>query len=54
MSILIILTIYPTLVSNKFYFLKKDGIYSLLIPIWWYKLRYQLWWNRPNYSNLSA
>jgi hypothetical protein len=33
---------------------EKVGNYNLLIPLWWYKLRYQLWRNRPNYSNLSA
>jgi hypothetical protein len=54
MSILIVLPIYPTLVSSKFYFFEKDGNYDLLIPLWWYKLRYQLWRNHPNYSNLSA
>jgi hypothetical protein len=38
MSSPIALPIYPTLVSNKFYFFQKDGNYGLLIPLWWYKL----------------
>jgi hypothetical protein len=54
MSIPSALPIYPILVFNKFYFFEKDGNYGLLIPLWRYKLRYQLWRNRPNYSNLSA
>jgi hypothetical protein len=40
MFIPIALPIYPTWVSNMFYFFKKDGNYGLLIPLWWYKLRY--------------
>jgi hypothetical protein len=52
-SILIVLRSIQHLFLPSFN-LKKDGIYSLLIPLWWYELRYQLWWNYPNYSNLSA
>ena len=53
-------TRYYWLLKSCFFFFyqvfifEKDGIYSLLIPLWWYELRYQLWRNRPNYSNLSA
>jgi hypothetical protein len=32
----------------------KVGIYVLLLSLWWYLLRYQLWQNHPNYSSLSA
>jgi hypothetical protein len=53
MSNLIVLTIYPTLVSSKFYF-RKVGNHDLLTSLYWYSLRYQLWQNRPNYSSLSA
>jgi hypothetical protein len=54
MSNPIALPIYPTLVSTSFTLEKKDGNHGLLIPLWWYKFRYQLWRNRPNYFNLSA
>jgi hypothetical protein len=53
MFIPIALLIYQPGFLTSFTF-RKDGNYDLLIPLWWYKLQYQLWQNRPNYSNLSA
>jgi hypothetical protein len=50
-SSVLILTI-RILVSKQVFL--KVGIHDLLLSLWWYLLRYQLWQNRPNYSSLSA
>jgi hypothetical protein len=52
-------SILIVLISIQLWFLasftlEKVGDHDLLTSLWWYSLRYQLWRNRPNYSNLSA